>query len=56
MEGNSFKSYNENETVSQYPAETVASVMFHFFFSYLDSFYFFFCPDCCGQHFQDYVE
>ena len=27
-----------------------------FFFSYLDSFYFFFCPDCCGQHFQNYVE
>ena len=27
---------------------------FHFFFSYLDSFYFFFCPDCCGQHFQNY--
>ena len=23
---------------------------FHFFFSYLDSFYFFFCPDCCGQN------
>ena len=28
---------------------------FHFF-SYLDSFYFFFCPDCCGQQFQNYVE
>ena len=25
---------------------------FHFFFSSLDSFYFFFCPDCCSQHFQ----
>ena len=29
---------------------------FHFFFSYLDSFYFFFYPDCCGQYFQNYVE
>ena len=29
---------------------------FHFFFSYLDSFYFFFCSDCCGQHFQHCVE
>ena len=29
---------------------------FHFFFSYLDSFYFFFCPDCCGQHLQNYLE
>ena len=29
---------------------------FHFFFSYLDSFYFFFCSDCCGQNFQNYVE
>ena len=28
---------------------------FHFF-SYLDSFYFFFCSDCCGQNFQNYVE
>ena len=28
MEGNSFKSYNENETISQDPAETVASVRF----------------------------
>ena len=22
----------------------------------LDSFYFFFCSDCCGQNFQNYVE
>ena len=28
---------------------------FHFF-SYLGSFYFFFCPDCCGQYFENYVE
>ena len=29
---------------------------FYFFFSNLDSFYFFFCSDCCGQNFQNYVE
>jgi len=29
---------------------------FDFFFSNLDSFYFFFCSDCCGQNFQNYVE
>ena len=28
----------------------------YFFFSILDSFYFFFCSDCCGQNFQNYVE
>ena len=26
------------------------------FFSYLDSFYFFFCSDFCGQNVQNYVE
>ena len=30
--------------------------VFYFFFSNLDSFYFFFCSDCCGQNFQNYVE
>ena len=29
---------------------------FYFFFSNLDSFHFFFCSDCCGQNFQNYVE
>ena len=29
---------------------------FYFFFSNLDSFYFFFCSDCCGQNFQNYVK
>jgi len=29
---------------------------FYFFFSNLDSFYLFFCSDCCGQNFQNYVE
>ena len=28
----------------------------YFFFSNLDSFYFFFCSDCCGQNFQNYAE
>ena len=27
-----------------------------YFSSNLDSFYFFFCSDCCGQNFQNYVE
>ena len=27
-----------------------------YFFSNLDSFSFFFCSDCCGQNFQNYVE
>ena len=27
-----------------------------YFFSNLISFYFFFCSDCCGQNFQNYVE
>ena len=31
------------------------SVMFYFF-SNLNSFYFFFCSDCCGQNFQNYPE
>ena len=29
---------------------------YNFFFSNLDSFYFFFGSDCCGQNFQNYVE
>ena len=28
----------------------------YFFFSNLDFFYFFFCSDCYGQNFQNYVE
>ena len=28
---------------------------FYFFFPNMDSFYFFFCSDCCGPNFQNYV-
>ena len=41
-------SYGEDHVICEHQE-------FHFF-SYLDSFYLFFCSDCCGQNFQNYVQ